>query len=85
MMEKTMKFWIGGAAQIANMIVIFANLIVAGKDYGPHGFVFPLRDNSNHRVNPGIIIGDCGSKYGYDGVDNGWIIFRNARIPREAL
>lgn len=83
--ERAMKFWIGGAAQTANMTVIFANLIVKNKDYGPHAFVFPLRDSSNHRVNPGIIIGDCGSKYCYDGVDNGWIIFRNTRIPREAL
>src|SRR3990167_1835580 len=39
--EKGMKFWIGGAAQSANMAVIAANLIVRGKGYGVHLFIVP--------------------------------------------
>ena len=34
---------------------------------------------------PGLIIGDCGKKNGHDGIDNGFIIFNNYRIPRENL
>jgi len=34
---------------------------------------------------PGIILGDCGKKIGFQGVDNGFIIFNHFRIPRENL
>ena len=68
MSERAMKFWIGGASQFANMAVVMANLIVLGKDYGPHAFVVQLRDDYNHRINPGVIIGDCGPKYGYEAI-----------------
>ena len=68
MSERAMKFWIGGAAQFANVCLLWANLIVGKKNYGPHGFAIQIRDNSNHRVLPGVIIGDCGAKYGYDGI-----------------
>jgi acyl-CoA oxidase len=34
---------------------------------------------------PGVILGDCGKKMGLDGVDNGFIIFTNFRIPRRNL
>lgn len=80
-----MKFWIGGASQTANMSVVMANLIVKEKNYGPHAFIVQLRNSSNHKILPGIMIGDCGDKYGYQAMDNGWIIFRNAQIPRENL
>ena len=39
-----MKFWIGAAAQLANISVIWAQLIVDGKKCGPHPFIVPLRD-----------------------------------------
>jgi acyl-CoA oxidase len=31
---------------------------------------------------PGVIVGDCGHKFGINGVDNGFIIFDNVRIPK---
>lgn len=34
---------------------------------------------------PGVILGDCGKKMGLEGIDNGFIIFNNFRIPRENL
>jgi len=34
---------------------------------------------------PGIILGDCGKKIGIDGIDNGFIILNNYRVPRENL
>lgn len=34
---------------------------------------------------PGITLGDCGKKAGLDGIDNGFILFNNVRIPKENL
>jgi acyl-CoA oxidase len=31
---------------------------------------------------PGIILGDCGKKEGLEGIDNGFMIFNNVRIPK---
>ena len=83
--EKGMKFWIGGAAQTSNMCVVAANLIVNGKNHGIHMFIVPLRDEVSHDILPGITIGDCGHKQGLDGVDNGFIAFRNVKIPMDNL
>jgi acyl-CoA oxidase len=33
----------------------------------------------------GVTIGDCGKKIGMQGVDNGFILFNNFRIPRVNL
>jgi acyl-CoA oxidase len=78
------KWWIGGAAHSATHTVVFARLIVKGKDYGVKTFVVPLRD-ANHELYPGVAIGDIGEKMGRDGIDNGWIQFSGVRIPREYL
>jgi acyl-CoA oxidase len=82
--ERGAKFWIGNAAQTANLSVIFANLIVKGKDYGIHAFIVPLRNNNSTTL-PGVIINDCGDKMGAQGIDNGMIMFRNVRVPRTNL
>lgn len=34
---------------------------------------------------PGITIGDLGEKVGLNGVDNGFIMFHNFKVPRENL
>lgn len=43
----------------------------------------PLRDRRTMKVYEGVIIGDCGSKIGLHLIDNGYIGFRNYRIPLE--
>lgn len=78
------KWWIGGAAHSATHTVVFARLVVKGKDYGVKTFVVPIRD-SNHDLYPGVAIGDIGEKMGRDGIDNGWIQFTGVRIPREYM
>ncbi|ODV78505.1 acyl-coenzyme a oxidase [Suhomyces tanzawaensis NRRL Y-17324] len=75
------KWWIGGAAHSATHSVVYARLLIKGKDYGVKTFVVPLRD-SNHNLFPGVSIGDIGAKMGRQGVDNGWIQFSDVRIPR---
>jgi acyl-CoA oxidase len=83
--DTAMKFWIGGAAKSATVAAVFANLILNGKNEGPHVFVVPLRNKNNYNVLPGIIIGDCGKKIGQENIDNGFILFNNFRIPRENM
>lgn len=80
-----MKFWIGGAGKTANVAAIFAQLYIKDVCHGPHAFVVPIRNKVNHMPFPGVTLGDCGLKEGHDGIDNGFIIFSNYRIPKENL
>lgn len=52
---------------------------------GVHVFIVPLRDPKSHKPLPGLTIGDCGAKVGMQGIDNGWIIFKDFRIPKDNL
>lgn len=80
-----MKFWIGAAANLANICVIWAQLQLNGKSHGVHAFIVPIRDSANHTLLPGVTIGDCGPKMGLNAIDNGFIILKNVRVPRTNL
>jgi acyl-CoA oxidase len=80
--KEAMKFWIGGTGKTSNTSVVWAQLIVNGKNEGPHAFIVPLRDRKTHMPYAGITVGDCGKKEGQDGIDNGFIMFDNVRIPK---
>ena len=62
--DLAMKFWIGAAKDVADTSVIFAQLYIGEKNYGPHAFVVPLRSKNDHQLLPGVIVGDCGDKNG---------------------
>ena len=83
--QTSIKFWIGGLAKVATHTTVFANLIVDGKNQGVHAFVCRIRDPETHMPLSGIIIGDCGEKFGLPGMDNGWCQFNHFRIPKDAL
>lgn len=83
--DLSMKFWIGAIGDIANITVLWAQLIIGDTNYGPHVFLVPIRDLRDHSVLPGVVCGDCGSKNGNNGVDNGFLLFKNYRIPRDNL
>jgi acyl-CoA oxidase len=55
------------------------------QDHGPHGFVVQIRDMETHKPLPGVEVGDIGPKFGYNGVDNGFLRFDHVRIPRDAM
>ena len=78
------KWWIGAAAHTANLAVVFVQLIVESVNCGVHVLLIKIRDD-NHNPIPGVIIGDCGAKAGLPGVDNGFLIFRNYRVPYDCL
>lgn len=79
------KWWPGGLAKSSSHAVVMARLFVGGKDHGPHAFVVQLRDLSTHQPLPGVTVGDIGPKFGYNGVDNGFLRFDHVRLPRDHL
>ena len=62
-----------------------ARLFIRGRDYGPHAFVVPIRDMASHLPLPGIRVGDIGPKFGYNGVDNGFLSFNHVRVPLDNM
>ena len=62
--------------------MVFARLLVDGKDHGVHNFIVPLRDAATHELLPGVHTGDIGPKIGYNTMDNGHASFDHVRIPR---
>lgn len=87
--DTSMKFWIGNLAKTCQNAVVFAQLIIeeGGKkvNKGVHVFLWEIRDRATHNPHPGIEIGDWGHKKGLNGIDNGWVLFKKFRIPREGL
>ena len=66
--------------------MVMARLIVNGtQDKGPHAFIVPLRSSTDHTPLPGIVVGDIGSKMGYNGIDNGFLRFDHVRVPRRNM
>ncbi|KAI8873465.1 acyl-CoA oxidase, partial [Ramicandelaber brevisporus] len=80
------KWWIGGLGVACTHAVVMARLILpGGKDYGPHPFVVRIRDQTTHKWMPGITVGDVGPKFGFNAVDNGFVLFDHVRIPRSNM
>lgn len=78
------KFWCANLGMHANYAVVFAKLIVKGKNEGTHAFVIKIRDEK-HQALPGITLEDLGHKIGLNGIDNGTILFNNHRVSKDAL
>ncbi|KAI7892206.1 acyl-CoA dehydrogenase/oxidase [Mucor mucedo] len=79
------KWWIGMSGQTATHTVVIAQTLVDKKNVGLNWFVVPLRSKYTGELEPGIQIGDIGAKVGHAGLDNGWIQFREKRIPRHDM
>ncbi|KAJ0180775.1 hypothetical protein K1T71_004179 [Dendrolimus kikuchii] len=80
------KCWVGNLGRTCTHTMLFAQLITPdGTNHGLHGFVVPIRDPLTLETYPGLIVGDMGEKIGVNGIDNGFIMFNQYRIPRENL
>ncbi len=59
--------------------------MVEGKAMGVHPFLVQTRNLQTWEHLPGIEGGDIGPKFGYNTKDNGYMIFKNVRIPRKNM
>uniref|UniRef100_A0A7S3UYT2 Acyl-CoA dehydrogenase/oxidase C-terminal domain-containing protein n=1 Tax=Aplanochytrium stocchinoi TaxID=215587 RepID=A0A7S3UYT2_9STRA len=78
------KNWISQGLTASKAVVI-ANLIIAGKAYGPHGFIIDLRDGESGSSLPGISMTDMGKKTTGNDLDNASIKFTNVWLEKSAL
>ncbi|KAK7502899.1 hypothetical protein BaRGS_00005848 [Batillaria attramentaria] len=79
------KYWPGGLGKTANCCVVMAQLESNGRKLGMHSFLVQIRDLDTHQPLPGVTVGDIGNKFGYAGIDNGFLRLNNVRIPRENM
>ncbi|EPQ25666.1 uncharacterized protein PFL1_06738 [Pseudozyma flocculosa PF-1] len=79
------KTWIGGSGLTATHGVVMANLVIAGKPYGMHPLLVPLRSLEDHTLLPGRQAIDMGPKQGAPAMDNGYVCFDSVRVPRTNL
>lgn len=79
------KWWIGGLGVAANHAIVMARLISNGKDHGPHPFIVQIRNLEDHQPLDGVTVGDIGPKFGFNTVDNGFVLFDHVRVPHIAL
>ena len=75
------KWWIGSLGRTANHAVVMAQLIIDGKAYGPHPFVIQIRDLKTHEPLENIHVGDIGPKFGYNTMDNGFLLLNQVKVP----
>ncbi|KAL6048645.1 fatty-acyl coenzyme A oxidase [Balamuthia mandrillaris] len=79
------KWWIGMAGETATHTVALCRLLVDGEDKGLQWFIVPLRSRTTGHLLPGVACGDIGAKMGRNGLDNGWILFTQVRVPLENM
>ena len=79
------KFWPATLGKSASHALTMAQLHTDGKNYGPHLFIVPLRCLQTYKPLPGIDIGYIGETFWMHDRDNGFVGFKDVRIPRENM
>ena len=82
---EAMKCWVGNLGQCATHTLVYAQLYTPDNVcHGLHTFIIQVRD-INRVPLPGITVGDMGFKVGLNGLDNGYLLLDNFRVPRTSL
>lgn len=76
----SLKWWPTGM-YVCTHGVVFAQLIIGGKNYGMHGFMVQFRDDEG-RLMPGVEVGEMGPKINADNTNIGYARFTYVRVPR---
>jgi acyl-CoA oxidase len=79
------KFWPGDLGILSTHALVFAQMIIHGKNHGVHAFIVPIRDMNSFEPLPGIEVGDIGPKFGFHTKDNGFLIMHNIVIPKRNM
>jgi acyl-CoA oxidase len=79
------KWWIGSLGRTANHAVVMAQLIIKGKSYGPTPFCVQIRDLKTHEPLENVHVGDIGPKFGYNTMDNGFLLFNHVKVPHISM
>ena len=80
------KCWSGDLGQTATHAIVFAQLYTPdGQCHGLHSFLVPVRHPNTLLPYPGVTVGDMGPKLGQNGLDNGFMAFKDYRIGRNML
>lgn len=79
------KWWPGDLGKTCTHAVVLAQLYSNGKKYGMHPFIVQVRSLKDHSPLPGITVGDIGPKMSFEHIDNGFLMMRNIRIPKENM
>lgn len=79
------KVWSGNLGTTATHAVLFAQIYVNGKCHGLSAFIVPIRDPKSLLPYPGITVGDMGPKIGLNGLDNGFLLFKDYRVQKDLL
>ncbi|KAJ2741895.1 hypothetical protein GGI20_004870 [Coemansia sp. BCRC 34301] len=79
------KWWIGSLGVTATHAMVMAQLIVGGKNHGPCPVVVPIRSTVDHQPLAGVTVGDLGPKFGFNTMDNGFLLLDRVRVPRVNL
>ncbi|KAJ2827582.1 hypothetical protein FBU31_003130, partial [Coemansia sp. 'formosensis'] len=76
------KWWIGSLGVTATHAMVMAQLIVGGRSHGPCPVVVPIRSTLDHQALAGVTVGDLGPKFGFNTMDNGFLLLNRVRVPR---
>lgn len=72
-------------SQTSNKCIVWAQLYLGTTHHGVQAFVIDIRDEPTLNTKQGVILGDCGRKFGGNVIDNGFIIFKNYKVPYDSL
>ncbi|XP_053959665.1 peroxisomal acyl-coenzyme A oxidase 3 isoform X2 [Anastrepha ludens] len=80
------KCWVGNLGKTCTHAIVYAQLYVPDDTYqGLNAFLVPIRSERTLLPFPGVTVGDLGEKIGLNGIDNGFVLFNQYRIPGENL